>query len=329
MKKKAAMNHVAKKIFYMPLWLIHYLVSNLTLTDKRIFARLRNYFPTYLSTWNEFRNQLNRMFRIPLVYKVQSAHIELTNVCNLKCKHCTPQNLKGSRRGMMDFSLFKKIIDQLTDLKVAVLSWNGESFLHPKFFEMCRYAKDRGIYVIIYTNGTCLTPENIEKVFASGVAELDVSVDGINDVYENNRGFDYHILKNNLLNLLEARKRLGYPITILLTATNLPNDESCREQLVAEWGDKVDYIHFAHLMGEKIKLRNKTCKTIFRHAAISWDGKVCPCVNDMQQSMLFDEIDGNKKIIDIINSTQAQEYRLRHIKKQFEGVCKYCDEFYG
>jgi radical SAM protein with 4Fe4S-binding SPASM domain len=320
---------IIEKTFYFPLKMAQYLIGSFAVSDKRILSRLQNFFPTYTSMWYEVRNQFNRLIGNPAIYKLQTVHIEPTNACNLKCLHCTPQNLKGIKRGLMDFSLFKNIVDQLTDLKVVILSWNGEPFLHPRLFDMCKYLKDNNIYVIIYTNGTFLTENNIKQVLSSGVPEIDVSADGLEKIYEKNRGFDYNIFKNNLLNLLELRKCLGSPIRVLLTVTNAPNTESYKRKIIDEWGNKVDYIHFAHLMGEKSRPRKKLCKTLFRHAAISWDGKICPCVVDMQQTMLFGEITKDLNIMDIINSPKAKQYRLNHRKRKFEDICKYCDDFYG
>jgi len=65
-----------------------------------------------------------------------SVAIEPTNGCNLDCVMCYS---KGRKEGIMDWQLYKKIIDEgvsmRRDLGVG-LNFGGESLLHPKFSDM-------------------------------------------------------------------------------------------------------------------------------------------------------------------------------------------------
>ncbi|MFQ5646109.1 MAG: radical SAM protein, partial [bacterium] len=60
--------------------------------------------------------------------------IELTNHCNASCIMC-PRKEMTRKKGHMEFSLFKKIINDCRSqpLKKINLFWFGESLLYPKF----------------------------------------------------------------------------------------------------------------------------------------------------------------------------------------------------
>ena len=72
---------------------------------------------------------------------------EPTTSCNLRCPEC-PSGLRSFTRptGMMDPELFKKTIDELADtLLYLIFYFQGEPYLHPKFFELVKYASDKGL----------------------------------------------------------------------------------------------------------------------------------------------------------------------------------------
>src|SRR3989344_1168171 len=76
------------------------------------------------------------------------------NVCNLHCKLC-PVGLgdDGRNRGMMDFEIFKQIIDECGEYlyRIHLYNW-GEPFLNKRIFDMIKYAKKQNIQIIISSN---------------------------------------------------------------------------------------------------------------------------------------------------------------------------------
>jgi radical SAM protein with 4Fe4S-binding SPASM domain len=101
-----------------------------------------------------------------------------TNACNLKCKHCyqradkpTPDELSTEER--------LKIIDQLDKASVATIAFSGgEPLMRRDFFEVAKYAADKGMYISVATNGTLLTKQAVEKLKEAGVAYVEISLDG-------------------------------------------------------------------------------------------------------------------------------------------------------
>ena len=86
-------------------------------------------------------------------------HIEPTNHCNLWLYNVCPQPREMQRvKGMMNFDLYKSIIDELKDTpaEFVYLHQFGESLLHKKITDMVDYASENGLQVGMSTNGTLL-----------------------------------------------------------------------------------------------------------------------------------------------------------------------------
>ena len=142
--------------------------------------------------------------------------IEPVGECNLRCTMC-PINyrddhpLNGSRHKMMDFDLFRSIVDQFTNMKTLHLQGLGEPTLHPRFFDMVTYAVNKGIRVTTNTNLTTLNPKRALLAVTSGLDTLHFSIDGTTaETYERirvNARFDRVIA--NLENLVNHKRQLG------------------------------------------------------------------------------------------------------------------------
>lgn len=104
--------------------------------------------------------------------------LELTNKCNFHCEFC-PSDLQTRPQGFMDFSLVKKIFDEIAMKKIVTavnLHLMGEPTLHPKLDEIFLYAKKKKIPVHLTTNGSTLVkkrvPRLLENISGKIVASL-------------------------------------------------------------------------------------------------------------------------------------------------------------
>ena len=76
--------------------------------------------------------------------------------CNYDCSYC-PSSIHDNTSPHTDLEILKKAVDKLTGLgKPIRLSFTGgEPCVHPKFDELIRYAKQKGIkWISVTTNGT-------------------------------------------------------------------------------------------------------------------------------------------------------------------------------
>src|ERR1051325_2388032 len=126
-------------------------------------------------------------------------YLEVTNRCNVLCTTCPRTYEELEPPADMSWPLFTSIVDQIPDLKRAVLHGVGEPMLVKNLPKMVRYLKDRGTYVLFNTNGTVLNEKNGRALIAAGLDELRVSLDASNaKSYRAIRGKNYfnRILKN-------------------------------------------------------------------------------------------------------------------------------------
>ena len=140
--------------------------------------------------------------------------IEPVGQCNLRCQMCPIQfRQDGPPYGppaFMAFDVFSRLVDQFVDLKTLHLQGLGEPMMHPRYFDMVLYAKNKGIRVTTNTNLTLLNPRRAELCVTSGLDDLHVSIDGANsETYERIRvKARFERVVHNLELLLEARRRL-------------------------------------------------------------------------------------------------------------------------
>ena len=112
-------------------------------------------------------------------------YIECTAACNISCTEacCAPETgiTKTRQTGMLDFDLFKNVVDEAgADLGRIDFFNYGEAFLHKRALDMVEYIKSRYPHVYLYTstNGLALTEEGARRLARSGIDEVTFSIDG-------------------------------------------------------------------------------------------------------------------------------------------------------
>ncbi len=107
--------------------------------------------------------------------------IENVSRCNFACTMCAVSTWpKGRRAADMPLECFKRLIDEQYGLVEIKLNGLGEALMQgDDYFEMIRYARQRRIWVRMTTNASLLhLRDNVRKLIASGVNEIDISIDG-------------------------------------------------------------------------------------------------------------------------------------------------------
>jgi hypothetical protein len=111
--------------------------------------------------------------------------VECTAACNISCNQacCAPETgiTRTRTAGMLDFDLFRRVIDEAGPSLVRVDFFNyGEAFLHKRAIEMCEYIKSRFPHIYLYTstNGLAFSEEGARRLVRSGIDEVTFSLDG-------------------------------------------------------------------------------------------------------------------------------------------------------
>jgi radical SAM protein with 4Fe4S-binding SPASM domain len=138
--------------------------------------------------------------------------IEPVGQCNLKCRMCpVVYRDEGVRPAFMSVETFKDLVAQFPGMRELHLQGLGEPLLHPRFFEMVRYAAARGIAVSTNTNMTAMSERRAEECVTSGLARMHVSLDAAEaGAYEYIRtGARFDRVMRNLRSVVAAKQRLG------------------------------------------------------------------------------------------------------------------------
>lgn len=140
-----------------------------------------------------------------------------TQRCNLKCVHCYAQSEDRDYPGEMSTEEGKAMIDDLAAFGAPVLLFSGgEPTIRKDLLELMHYAKDKGMRVVISTNGTLITEEKAKQFAEVGLSYVGVSLDGGRETHDSFRGlpgsFDKAIA--GIRNSLNAGIKVGLRMTI-------------------------------------------------------------------------------------------------------------------
>lgn len=101
-------------------------------------------------------------------------NLEPTTYCNFSCWYCVGRHMKQEH---LTYENFVKIIDASPSLKHLALTGEGEPMMNKRFFDMVRYAKQKGLLVGITTNGSMFSQSNVRKLCDVQVDYLQISID--------------------------------------------------------------------------------------------------------------------------------------------------------
>lgn len=106
---------------------------------------------------------------------------ELTQACDLACKHCRAEADPQRHPGELTTAEGKELLDRASDFgddQLVVFS-GGDPLAREDAVELVAYGTDRGLRVTMTPSGTAsLTPGRIEALAEAGLRRLALSVDG-------------------------------------------------------------------------------------------------------------------------------------------------------
>lgn len=92
------------------------------------------------------------------------AFIEITNLCNLTCKHCYA-NSQYRRKNEMSTAMILRLLDELDEMGVLqVFLSGGEIFTHKDAIEIINYASKKKFTTQVFTNGIFLTEKIVSQL---------------------------------------------------------------------------------------------------------------------------------------------------------------------
>ena len=103
---------------------------------------------------------------------------EVTRKCNLNCIHCRASSEQESYHGEFDTTKCFEILKQIRLAgKPIIILTGGEPLMREDLFDLSEQGTKMGLRMVLATNGTLLTPRIIERIKASGIKRVSISLD--------------------------------------------------------------------------------------------------------------------------------------------------------
>ena len=282
-------------------------------------------FPTLGAVRDAVRNEVAFRGRTETAPVLSSVNLELTNHCNLRCTICPVNTTMRRAKGYMDPDLFRRVIDENPQIHFVLAFQWGEPLLHPNFFELVRYAKDRGVSTMITSNGTHLTPENRRKLLECGLTRITFSVDGDSETHRAIRSYDLETLRRDVKTFVAERDAAGSPLKIDVSMVVDAATEHALPTFRAEWHGVVDRVQaIPRLVAER---RTLPCRELWRGSlVVLWDGRVTVCCVDSEGLLQVGDA-RRDRLLEVWNGEAIRRLRGSHAEGDFPPLCANCGEY--
>ncbi|MCM8796423.1 MAG: radical SAM protein [Candidatus Omnitrophica bacterium] len=215
----------------------------------------------------------------------ESLTMFLTNRCNLRCKMCgqwgdggiTKRYASSIIQSEIALDKLYSLIDDIFFFKPNITLFGGEPLLYGNCIELISYIKQKRMHCLMITNGTLLT-EKANEIVASGLDELNVSLDGAGDLHDQIRGMPglFAKITSGLRCIHDIKKRNSYnkPYINLQCAISRYNYTELEELIgVAEetFADSLTFHNLIFINSETLE-RQKKYDSFLNCESTAWEG---------------------------------------------------------
>ncbi len=321
----------------------------LTANSKRNIKLLKNIlqYSHPSKSYIEIYNTINKHPEVLHIFP-KYVEIEITNRCNMRCSFC-PRQLMTRQEQDMNFELYKKIIDELTenyDDIIVAYSLFGEPLLHPEFKNFVKYTiENSNIFsLIIETNAVLMTDDMIKFLSAFPPDKLIIifGVDAIKpETYEkirisNDNKNLFSTVKTNIEKFLTFNDINKYRSFIQIL--KLKDNFLEIEDFYNYWKKFTDniiiqkYNNYINQLPDKsitdlTPLDRLPCWHLQRDLEIFSNGTVPLCKQIINDTNIIGNLN-NEKIIDIWNKLKTPFRDNYHTDFNKINICRKCDEWY-
>ena len=156
-------------------------------------------------------------------YPLSNVTLEVTDACNLKCRHCYG-DFGPSRRNFLSLELIDRLMPELDRLNTYDVGLTGgEFFIHPQYDEIFSLFERRGYAITVFSNG--LLTDRIER-FAKKHADTrficKISLDGFEQTHNQLRGNSASFQQAcRTLNILRDMNNVEVKVSVTLGKNNV------------------------------------------------------------------------------------------------------------
>lgn len=305
-------------------------------TPERMEAFKRNLSYGWEEEYKEYRELWNELPKSKTVREYPLLiDIELASLCNLKCPMCftiTDEFKSQVTKGLLDFDLFKKIIDEVKGKVYSVrLSYRGESTLHKNFIECIEYAKNAGIKeVSTLTNGSKFKPKFMASMIDAGIDWVTISVDGVDEEYNRIRKpCTFDGLLENLTFIKEYKERHGLKRPVIKVQGIWPAIRKNPEKYYKVLSPLTDLVAYNPLIdylrndSDIVYEDNFSCPQFYQRMFVGSDGRAMMCSNDENCHVPLGDA-YKESIYGIWHGERLEGMRKLHAKKDGFKKCDVC-----
>ncbi len=255
-----------------------------------------------------------------------SANLEVTNRCNLRCTFCPTADGRMERaRGFMEPALFDRALDGAGRLEFALLFQWGEPLLHPRFFDLAREARRRGVRTLVTTNGTLLTEARVAGLLEAGLDRVTVSVDGDERTHEAVRGVPLAETRDAVRRLVRARDAGGFATGVDVSMVVAPETESAADAFLAAFRGEAARVQAIPLLVRGP--RRTRCREPWRGGlVVLQDGRVTVCCVDHDGVLAVGDARA-ETLREIWNGPRMRALRRAHATGDLPPLCAGCSEY--
>jgi MoaA/NifB/PqqE/SkfB family radical SAM enzyme len=250
-----------------------------------------------------------------VIYKyknLRKIRLDVSSVCQLKCKCCTTGNninkFNKIGYGFLSFNNFKNFILNNINIKEIELSNFGEIFLNSDLIKIIKFSDKFNIklYANNGVNLNLVSNEVLKSLIKYKFHLLRVSIDGAtNYVYKKYRvGGDLNNVINNIKKINYYKKKFNskYPILIwqfilfnhniheYLLAKKIAKKLNMKFWVTSNWYNKFSPINKSLVLKNLLKKEDylnyknsfkengiRVCQRFYKNPQINWDGKLMGC----------------------------------------------------
>ena len=152
------------------------------------------------------REQVTFCYRVT-VSNVRFLQIEPTTRCNFTCGFCCGRYMEQAD---LPFERFESLLTAHPHVEHVELQGEGESLLHPRFFDMVKVLRVRNVKVSVISNGSLISEAHAQRMVELGIEKVSVSMESAEpETFRQVRGGKLEKVIAGLTNLMTEKRKQG------------------------------------------------------------------------------------------------------------------------
>ncbi len=194
-----------------------------------------------------------------MIYEPLWAVLDVTNRCNLHCKHCSCTDTNDSQE--LTLHEWQRIISDLVanGCRHVTLS-GGEPLLYKDIYDLIRYSKECGLETTVASNGIDIDKSVITRLVECKIDGVQISIDGLQNNHDFLRGKDTFLQATHAIRLL-GNSGIRCSTMTVLSSINMNELGPIVEYLATL---SVNYMGFERFtpVGRGLQLRNSALTVV-------------------------------------------------------------------